>query len=82
MMGFYDNNPPEDLLKNRVFTKKRRLLNYATNSNGHLSASTPFMAQFDGKQKKILLLNKNLTFYLKLINRTSWAIRKWLGKSS
>jgi len=55
MMGFYDNIPPEDLLKNRVFTKKRRLLNYATNSNGQLSASTPFMAQFDGKQKNLLL---------------------------
>ena len=48
-MGFYDNTPPEDLLKTRVFTKKRRLLNYATNSNGHLTASaTPFMTQFEG----------------------------------
>jgi potassium/chloride transporter 9 len=33
MMGFYDNTQPEDLLKNRVFSKKRRLLNYSTNGN-------------------------------------------------
>ena len=49
-MGFYDNVAPEDLLKTRVFTKKRRLLNYATNSNGHLTAAMPFMTQFEGKQ--------------------------------
>ena len=41
MMGFYDNNVPEDMLKNRLFTKKKRLLNYGlTNSHSASSQST------------------------------------------
>ncbi len=44
MMGFYDNQPPEDLLKTRHLPKKKRLLNY--NSNGNLVNSIS-MVQFD-----------------------------------
>lgn len=55
MMGFYDNSTPEDLLKNRLFPKKRRLLNYhsTSSSNGNIvnfSNSLPNI-QFPGKIK-------------------------------
>lgn len=59
-MGFYDNTIPQDLLKNRLFPRKRRLLsNYGIN-NGTNPSATPHlshhqsianalsMIQFDG----------------------------------
>ena len=50
MLGFYDNILPEDLLKNRMFRKKRRLLNYgltSSASNGTLNQNGS-LYNFDG----------------------------------
>jgi hypothetical protein len=50
MLGFYDNILPEDMLKNTLFRKKRRLLNYgltSSTSNGTLSQNGS-VYQFDG----------------------------------
>lgn len=50
MLGFYDNNLPEDLLRNRPLLKKRRLLNYGMTSspNGTLPNSNSLsMVQFE-----------------------------------
>ena len=52
MIGFYDNSIPQDLLKNRFFPKKRRLLsNYGLNTGSAATSShsnTMSMIQFDG----------------------------------
>lgn len=60
MMGFYDNSIPQDLLKNRFFPKKRRMLsNYGLNTGTGVAAAsvttsasqsnTMNLIQFDGK---------------------------------
>ena len=46
MMGFYDNIPPEDLLKNRMFPRRRKFFNYATSANGMPNSSS--LLQFEG----------------------------------
>jgi hypothetical protein len=59
-IGFYDNISPEDLLLNRPFPKRRKLLNYGLIGNNN---STSFQAVlntqgFEGKKKYFLnLLN-------------------------
>lgn len=50
ILGFYDNTLPEDLLKQRMFPKKRRLLNYgltSSTSNGNLNQNGSVL-QFEG----------------------------------
>ena len=65
MIGFYDNSIPQDLLKNRFFPKKRRLLsNYGINTNANNganpigNANTLSMIQFDGKSNQIISMFK------------------------
>ena len=44
MMGFYDNIVPEDMLKNRMFPRRKRLLNYGINGTFPSSASANYMS--------------------------------------
>ena len=44
MMGFYDNIVPEDMLKNRMFPRRRRLLNYGLNGTLPSNASANYMS--------------------------------------
>jgi hypothetical protein len=67
MIGFYDNSIPQDLLKNRFFPKKRRLLsNYGINTNASNganpigNANTLSMIQFDGKSNQMSQFNLTL----------------------
>jgi potassium/chloride transporter 9 len=57
MMGFYDNVMPEDLLKSRSFAKKKRLLNYSTNSIDSIAAADRFMSQFEELRVQTETLN-------------------------
>jgi solute carrier family 12 (potassium/chloride transporters), member 9 len=53
MMGFYDNSVPEDLLKNKQFNKRKRMVNYGLNtasatSNGYsFNPNSMFNVQFE-----------------------------------
>ena len=47
MMGFYDNSPPEDLLKNRMFPKRRKFFTYGLNLTATNNGSGSSMLQFE-----------------------------------
>ncbi len=48
MMGFYDSALPEDLLKSRPFSKRRRFLNYGSPNSTFQSTNSMSMVQFEG----------------------------------
>ena len=56
-IGFYDNLSPEDLLLNRPFPKRRKLLNYGLIGNNSTSFQAVLNTQgFDG--------NYNINYYI------------------
>ena len=60
-IGFYDNIPPEDLLVNRPFPRRRKVLYYGSNNN-QTNNSTSFQGVlntqgFDGNCFCFLLTN-------------------------
>lgn len=64
MMGFFDNTLPEDLLRNRQFPRRRKILNYGINHSltGALSlnSNSLSMVQFDGNKKIQLRANNKI----------------------
>jgi hypothetical protein len=55
MIGFYDHNIPEDLLKNRMFPKKRRMLNYGINGATVQSSASNYINSFTQFESKLYL---------------------------
>lgn len=63
IIGFYDSSAPEDLLKNRPFPKRRKLLNYGLTGTN----STSFQAVlnthgFEGKFTNFNFMISNMFF--------------------
>ena len=72
IMGFYDASAPEDLLKNRVFSRRRKMLNYGLNSTRYCTSFQTALNNygFEELRKEEEPKRLDLEGYVELIRNT------------